>query len=70
MALPLKPPIAFRFETPNGQPGKMHTTVDAFRDERCPPFIEVVLAGVESFVSEPDRRGVRRDAQERLVSAS
>ena len=49
----------------------MHTTtVGAFRDELRPPFIQVVLAGVESFVSEPDRRGVRRDAQERLVAAS
>ena len=67
----MRPPIAFHFKTPDGQPGTMYTTtVGTFRDELCPPFIEVVLAGVESFVSEPDRRGVRRDAQERLVSAS
>ena len=48
----------------------MHTaTVGAFRDELRPTFIQVVLAGVEWFVSDPDRRGVRRDAQERLVAA-
>jgi 2-polyprenyl-3-methyl-5-hydroxy-6-metoxy-1,4-benzoquinol methylase len=39
-------------ETPDGQAGTMHTTtVAAFRAELSPPFVEVVLAGVESFAS-------------------
>lgn len=42
-------------ESPDGRPATMHmTTVAAFRDELNPPFIELALAGVESFASKYD----------------
>ncbi len=57
-------------ETPDGQPGTMHTTTaGAFRDEFSPPFVEIVLTGVESFASkhEPEYHRASPAAKEVLL---